>query len=64
MNIIILLHIYIHTHTYTGNRKVFFRRWFEVVDLLVIVISTILTIVFVLLSDEDTLLSGGEIAVK
>lgn len=33
-------------------RTVFFRRWFEVLDLVVIVLSTLLTIIFILLEDH------------
>jgi len=42
-----------------GQGKLFFRRWFEVVDLIVIVVTTVTTIIYVILDshqeeDEET----------
>ena len=35
-------------------RKVFFRRWFEVLDLLFITLHTLLTISYIILFNPDT----------
>lgn len=36
------------------RRKVFFRRWFEVLDLLFIAVHTLLTISYIILFNPDT----------
>ena len=34
-------------------RRVFFRRWYEVLDLIVIVLSTVLTIIYIIIDDHQ-----------
>lgn len=47
------MHTLSHVHiSCPPPRVVFFRRWFEVLDLIVIVLSTLLTIIFILLEDH------------
>ena len=40
------------------SRLVFFKRWFEVLDLMVVGLSSCLTVLFVLLADHSTDSSG------
>lgn len=39
-------------------RRVFFRRWFEVLDLVVVVVSSCLAVVFTLLGDHSSVDEG------
>ncbi len=35
-------------------RTLFFHRWFEVLDLIVIAVSTIITVIYVIIDDHET----------
>lgn len=39
-------------------RLVFFKRWFEILDLVVVALSSFLTVLFILLEDHSTDSSG------
>ena len=40
-------------------RLVFFKRWFELLDLIVIVVSSVLTVSFILLEDHSAVDSSS-----
>lgn len=40
-------------------RRVFFRRWFEVLDLVVVVLSSCLAVLFILLGDHSSVDDGN-----